>query len=489
MEINAKKTLFIVNILCHKLNLSTARKKSFREETQEEKKSSKMSKRQGSPLSAGRDKDGRVFSPEQHHLGASQSAESKTFSDSASQRSVEPSNEASFYRETEGAMRDRFVVDINLIDGQPFKGTVTRTEALKHIFIRALGFSAAEFHGAIPAFKGHPVVIFKTKEIFNIDERLAGKSFFTYQKKVKTDQGEKVVEMTCTIKGIRGMDSTERQVSAYTWLKIEGAEYLLDEEQMKVWLSEYGFLVSGVTEDMEDVEGQSSEDEEIRNDVDISTGIYSARIKLNKVIPQLIPMHGKKIRIYHKGIKKQCVNCYETGHFKRDCKNERKEWLDYVDYFMLSTPLPEGLYGNWVRMVEEWRMKNPEKHSRNRAGVEEEVKREEKSRREREESVAAITKILQEQKLASDNDRGKASGSTRPEVGEEREEESSSSREQNTVTEMDQDVQTFAKPGNKKSVKQLLKKSNARGKGRGRGGSQSLQNSPTVTPPNERQNE
>jgi hypothetical protein len=55
---------------------------------------------------------------------------------------------------------------------------VPRTEALKHIFVRALGFKPDEFHGATPGFRGNPTVLFKTKEIFNIDERLAGKSFF-----------------------------------------------------------------------------------------------------------------------------------------------------------------------------------------------------------------------------------------------------------------------------------------------------------------------
>ena len=485
--------------------MSTGRKKSFLEEMQEEKKSSKMKTRQGSPLSAEREKDGRVLSPEQYQPRVSNGAETEMiFSDSASYRLAESNHESSFYRETEGAMRDKFIVDINMMDGEPFKGTVSRTEALKNIFVKALGFSSAEFHGATPAFKGHPVVIFKTKEVFNIDERLAGKSHFVYQKKVKTEQGERLVEMSCTIKGIREKDPSKKEESIYTWLKIEGAEYQLKEDQIRVWLSEYGFLVSGITEDTEDVEGQSSEDEEIRNDVDINTGIYSAKVKLNKSIPQLIPMHGKKIKIYHKGIKKQCVNCYETGHFKKDCAKERKEWLDYVDGFMLASLLPEEYYGNWIKLVEDWRSKNPEKHAQNRVDKEEDARKQVEARGRREEDIKQIARILKEQRLSSDNKR--TSGGEGNENPNERSQQSKQSmnqeeqvadreRESEIVDKEDKEAtseqpdQTFAKPTGKKVATKAAKKSNTRGKGRGKGGSQSLHSSPTNTPSNGRSNE
>ena len=487
--------------------MSTGRRKSFREETQEERKSSKMNtnKRQGSPLGADREKDGRVLSPEQHQPRAPYNVEAEMFfSDSASNKSAESNNESSFYRETKGAMRDKFIVDVNTMDGEPFKGTVTRTEALKNIFVKALGFSSAEFHGATPAFKGHPVVIFKTKEVFNIDERLAGKSQFVYQKKIKTEQGERLVEMSCTIKGIREKDPSKKKESIYTWLKIEGAEYQLKEDHIKLWLSEYGFLVSGITEDTEDVEGQSSEDEEIRNDVDINTGIYSVRMKLNKSIPQLIPMQGKKIKIYHKGIKKQCVNCYETGHFKKDCLNERKEWLDYIDGFMLATLLPEEYYGNWNKLVEDWRLKNPVKHAQNRADRDEDRRKQVEARRQREEDVKEIARILEEQRLSSDhNSTSKRDESESLREGYQLTKQSTGQEERAAVKEMEtaavdeedqgktseQSVETFAKPVGKKAASKAEKKQTTRGRGRGRGGLRSLQSSPTTTPQNGKINE
>ncbi len=84
---------------------------------------------------------------------------------------------------------------------------------------------------------------------------------------------------------------------SYTWLKIEGAEYHLKEEQLRLWLSEYGLLVSDITEDKEEQRPKSSDDDKIYNHVDLNTGIYLAKMSFIKLIPQLIPMCGKKIKI------------------------------------------------------------------------------------------------------------------------------------------------------------------------------------------------
>ena len=93
-------------------------------------------------------------------------------------------------------------------------------------------------------------------------------------------------------------------------------------------------------------------------------------------------MHGKKIKIYHKGIKKLCLNCYEAGHFKKDCKEERKDWLDYVDAFMLAEKLTDDYYGNWAKLVAGWREKNPAKHDLNKKKQREEDERQERTRNE-----------------------------------------------------------------------------------------------------------
>jgi len=90
-------------------------------------------------------------------------------------------------------------------------------------------------------------------------------------------------------------------------------------------VSEFGVIISEILEDKETLEVTDSEEENLSGDVDLHTGIYSVKMALDSPIPQMIPMGGKKIRIYHRGIQKQCQNCFEVGHRKADCKEERRE--------------------------------------------------------------------------------------------------------------------------------------------------------------------
>jgi hypothetical protein len=263
---------------------------------------------------------------------------------------------------------------------------------------------------------------------------------------------------------------------SYTWLKIEGAEYNLKEEQLRLWLSEYGLIVSDITEDKEELRPNSSEDEEIYNDIDLNTGIYSAKMSLIKPIPQMIPMCGKKIKIYHKGISKQCMKCFGTGHFKRDCGEERKEWLDYVDSFMLEAKLPDEYYGNWTRLVEDWRMKNQEKHQANRNVQTKSDEQQDHEKDRRNESIKEISQILRDQ-------REKADGKKTPEHLERETSEGlgtmSIDATSNPFTVLVGGKETTSQKVEKQTEKPKRKAKS--GKGRG-SGFLSLQGSPTDTP-------
>jgi hypothetical protein len=74
-------------------------------------------------------------------------------------------------------------------------------------------------------------------------------------------------------------------------VKIEGCDYRVPMETIIKWLNLYGEvkseLVEDVFEDGEDSEGENA------------TGIYSVKVKLNRNIPQLIPMDGRRVKIYY----------------------------------------------------------------------------------------------------------------------------------------------------------------------------------------------
>ena len=89
----------------------------------------------------------------------------------------------------------------------------------------------------------------------------------------------------------------------------------------------------------------------------LGTGNLWVTMKLAWKIPQFLPMMGRKIEVYHRGINLTCVNCYQEGHKRKDCPNERVQWLDYVSYFIENNDLRPELYGRWFQLTEAMRNK------------------------------------------------------------------------------------------------------------------------------------
>jgi hypothetical protein len=262
----------------------------------------------------------------------------------------------------EGANRNTFTVDIWRRNGQEFRETVPRSEAFKHIFVKALSFPPSEFAGVIPGFRGNSSILFKTKTIFNIDQKFGDKTNFTYSKTVQTEKGEVTNVYECSIRGVRAEAGPTR--SRYTWVKIEGTDYQFESATLTKWLSKFGSIESELGEEVEDLEISSEEEEEYGR-VQMATGIYSVKMVLQNQIPQFLPIDGKRVRIYYKGIDKLCQNCYEKGHTKKTCKNDWKNWMEYVDMFAMKYDFGDEFLGRWTRKLEQWRTENPEKHEYN----------------------------------------------------------------------------------------------------------------------------
>jgi hypothetical protein len=75
-------------------------------------------------------------------------------------------------------------------------------------------------------------------------------------------------------------------------------------------------------------------------------------MKLERDMPQLIPMHGKRIRIYYRGINKRCTNCF-GNHQRKNCKEEKVSWIKYVEQFIANFPeIPKESYGRWANIID-----------------------------------------------------------------------------------------------------------------------------------------
>ncbi len=283
-----------------------------------------------------------------------------TRQDSVSVISGTNTNDRSFFRtqKPQGAFRDEIVVEINTLDGVEFRGTITTKEAIRSIFVDALGFQKETLGSLTIGYSRGRIVTFKLRDQFDIDS-LASMEEFNFERTSKNRNGETITStLGCHIRGIRKTRGQNRPDTApymdegYRWIKIEGAEYRLDRDQISNWLEFWGELASEITEDRVEDENEDSE-----GGFDIGNGTYSVKMRLGSDLPQFLPMYGKRIRIYYRGIVKKCSNCFGP-HARRVCDREKVPWIEYVSQLMHEHPeIPEDFYGKWAPYVHELRTK------------------------------------------------------------------------------------------------------------------------------------
>ena len=227
---------------------------------------------------------------------------------------------------SDGAMRDEIEIEFNTKNGRKFTGSITPLEVKHGIYIDSLGFTDhSNFDGVRIGFKGKLVATIKLINPIDIDE-LCSVEYFDYTRR-PTYRGKQMEEVIgCKIKGIRMKQPTASAFESQprdetkTLVKIEGCEHRVPQNIILAWLANYGTVESELEEDF----FVDTKETEATN----RTGNYSVMMTLEYKIPQLIPMAGRRIKVYHKGIDKLCTKCFGK-HRKSDCKEESKtEWID-----------------------------------------------------------------------------------------------------------------------------------------------------------------
>ena len=250
----------------------------------------------------------------------------------------------------DGATRDEIEVEILTKNDRKFTGSITPLEAKYDIYVGALGFENHDnFDGVRINYKGKLVVTFKLIEPINIDE-LSAVEHFEFRRKAKINGKEIEEVIGCKIKGVRYRAPTVsafedfKQDNGEKVVKIEGCEYRITEEEILAWLSLYGEVTSDLKEDCFRDANQKTGNNR--------TGNYSITMRLEKNIPQLLPMCGRRIKMYHSGIQKLCTNCFGP-HKKQFCTSQEKvPWISYVkDFIEQNDDIPVEFYGRWPELV------------------------------------------------------------------------------------------------------------------------------------------
>ena len=254
------------------------------------------------------------------------------------------------YVTSSGPWRDVVMVDVLTANGQEFKGTIKHKEATKDIYQKALGLDRENLHGLKIEFRGHPVISFRLRSQINIDTAFTTDGFSFTRK-----MGEEEIVIEGKVRGVRDKSSAQPtfQKDVATRVKVKNCKWELMESDINAWLEQYGEITLPLSEETYSDDSDSDEDE-------LGTGSYWLKMKLAYPIPQFLPMWGKKIEIYYRGMSQLCMKCYQPGHKRNDCQGEKVEWMDYVCDFIDKNEeyFDRSMYGKWFSIAK--------KHARNR---------------------------------------------------------------------------------------------------------------------------
>ena len=248
----------------------------------------------------------------------------------------------------EGPMRDKVTVDIFRIGDQQFKGTIKLKEAKTKIYKEAMGLPRDNLHAIEIEFRGHPVITYRLKKQINVDQ-----TFMSDLVTFTRDSPDGLVQIQGKIRGLRlgpGQETFIRGDSKR--IKIKNCKWSLDEKILENWLGFFGELLSPIREEMHHESGDEDDDEDEIDQPPLGTGNLWVNMRLERTIPQFLPIMGRKIEVYYRGIEITCNKCYEEGHRRSDCQSDKVEWLDYVKNFIESNEQIElAMFGKWVEIV------------------------------------------------------------------------------------------------------------------------------------------
>ena len=260
----------------------------------------------------------------------------------------------------EGSMRDQIVVDILTIDGEVCKDQLTDLE--QNLIAHRLGIKAERLSGVAPGYYGgHPVYTYRLHELMEL-EKINPNEITLKRTRVNMNGQKYKAEIICKAHNISENQSNKNTNGnqSHIWVKLDDIQYKLESEEIIKWLELYGEVLSDVLEDQNEVNAREVDDDSDLSDserdymkciVNRGNGTVKVKMLIETDIPQYIPMFGRKVRVYYRGIVKTCTNCYQKGHLKRDCKNKKRQWVSYIMDFMNQNEIPKEMYGRWTRVV------------------------------------------------------------------------------------------------------------------------------------------
>ncbi len=232
--------------------------------------------------------------------------------------------------------------------------------------------------------------------------------------------------------------------------------------------------MTDLSEELEELEVSSDEEIELYKGMEMPTRVYSVQMMIKKPIPQFLPIDGKRIKIYHRDIKRICQNCFGGGHYRAACPREKVDWMAYVDYFILESGFEEEMFGKWLSRVNDCRILNGQAHQENMNFLNRKKAAENALKENLVESRALITKALADQSMmvketmstAATNGTIEICATDAPKDGKKVEQTTYIQTEGEEMEEGEEEVENISKGIGELSVEELERELAIRKKGR-----------------------
>lgn len=252
-------------------------------------------------------------------------------------------SEASFGSSWDKGRTNLVQIEFLSFNGQNFNITLTRSEIL-YVWSDILGVDKNMVYGVSmkkPPNKGL-IASLKLKQEVQIDS-LFQRADFSYNRGERKEDGSFDI-ITGRILGLRNPPPSKRdgqqepQTPGFTRVNIYGLDFEIDQEKVRKWMEVFGEIL----------EFDEIMDRELP---ELATGDISVKMKLKRQIPCFLPMYGKRIRVAYRGMSSICSNCFAVGHFRKDCRNDRVQWLDYVKNLRSTGRFEDELFGRWIGIL------------------------------------------------------------------------------------------------------------------------------------------
>lgn len=265
-----------------------------------------------------------------------------------------------------GKMRDVVEILIHKRNEEPMATHISHGFAFNVIFKNLLPRNM--LNSINLGWKGKPYLEFKLNSKVDIDK--FEKHFVVFDERVEEGKKRKI-KYDCEVIGVRSSDEIptrkedeDPEEPWVRWVKLEGAGFCQKRADLVKWLEYYGSTYGVIEEESIEIVDENPEAGE-ETVLKIGNGILTVKMKIEQHIPQFLPINGRKVKVYYRGIPKLCTKCFEEGHFRQDCANATTTWLEYVSNFIETHDhFDESLFGKWKKIASKWRLEQNQMSTR-----------------------------------------------------------------------------------------------------------------------------